>query len=144
MTVVTGSKVSFEYTLTDDNGTKIDSSVGRDPLEYTHGEGQIVPGLERELEGMKIGESKEVTVSPEDGYGQRDPEAFAKVPKDKVPEASQAVGSMIQMQDPQGNVIQGIVAEDREEELVLDFNHPLAGMTLHFEVKILGVEEAAK
>ncbi|MCB0332078.1 MAG: peptidylprolyl isomerase [Bdellovibrionales bacterium] len=144
MTVTTGSKVSFEYTLKDDDGVQIDSSIGQDPLEYTHGAGQIVPGLERELEGMKIGENKEVTVAPKDGYGERTPDAFAKIPKENIPQDSQSVGSVLQMQDPQGNILQGVITEVRDDDLILDFNHPLAGKTLHFSVKIVGIEEAVK
>src|SRR5215510_11510958 len=79
--IETGSKVSLEYTLRDDDGKVLDSNKGRDPLTYVHGEQQIVPGLEKALDGMHAGEQKEVVLAPADGYGALDPQAVAEVPK---------------------------------------------------------------
>lgn len=140
MGVSAGKTVRFEYTLTHD-GKEIDGNVGREPLEYTHGEHQIIPGLEQQLEGMEVGDSKTVTVQPEDAYGMVDPEAFVEFPKDKVPDEAHKVGVTMSARDPEGNVLHPVVAEVKDSTVVLNFNHPLAGKTLVFEVKIVGVDD---
>jgi FKBP-type peptidyl-prolyl cis-trans isomerases 2 len=83
--IQTGSMVAFDYTLTDESGTVIDSSKGKEPMHYVHGKGQIIPGLEKELEGLPVGGEKKVTVKPEDGYGPVNPQAFQEIPKEKLP-----------------------------------------------------------
>lgn len=131
-----GSKVSIEYTLTLDDGTKVDSNVGGDPLEYTQGEGQIIPGLERELIGLAVGDAKEVRVVAKDGYGDIDPEALKEIDADQVPEDARTVGSMLMAQ---GHGAPIRVAEVRDDKIILDFNHPMAGKDLNFSVKVLGI-----
>lgn len=134
-----GSKVSFDYTLTVD-GEVVDSSDGRDPFTYTHGEGQIVPGLERNLEGLHVGDEKEVSVSPEEGYGVVDPNAFKDVPRSTLPpNVNIDPGMMLQAQNPNGNVITVKVIELKDDTVTIDFNHPLAGKTLDFQVKIVSI-----
>ncbi|MCB0328053.1 MAG: FKBP-type peptidyl-prolyl cis-trans isomerase [Bdellovibrionales bacterium] len=142
MTITEGSVVSFEYTLTDDAGNTIDTNVGGNPLEYTHGSGQIVIGLEKELEGLNKGDSKKVTVSPEEGYGVVEPKAFIDVPKEKVPTEAHNVGNAIQAVGQDGQPIMAVVSEVKEDAITLDFNHPLAGKNLHFDVKIIDVAAA--
>ncbi|MCF7875395.1 MAG: peptidylprolyl isomerase [Candidatus Omnitrophica bacterium] len=141
MAIEKGKKVSFDYTLTVD-GQVIDSSKEREPLSYVHGEGKIIPGLASELEGMKEGQEKIVKVSPEDAYGKENPEAFKEVPKSSLPkDLEPKAGMMLQMQGPEGQAVPVKVAEVKDEEVVLDLNHPLAGKTLKFDVKVISVEQ---
>jgi FKBP-type peptidyl-prolyl cis-trans isomerase SlyD len=139
-----GSMVRLEYTLKDEAGKVLDSNTGRDPLTYTHGEQQIVPGLERALTGMRAGEAKQVTVKPEDGYGPLDPAAETEVPKDLLPPDARAVGAQLLARTGEGEMMLVRVKEVKEATVILDLNHPLAGKTLHFEVKVLGVEPPKK
>ena len=135
-----GRTVSLEYTLKLDDGTTADSNVGGEPLVYQQGGGQILPALEKELEGMRIEESRQVTLSPEKGYGAVDPELFQEVETSLVPEDARSAGTQLVSEDNAGNRRLIRVHEVREEKTVIDFNHPLAGQTLHFDVKVLSVE----
>lgn len=143
MTISDGQTISMEYTLTLENKEVIDTNVGGEPLKFTQGAHQIIPGLERELEGMKKGESKQVTVAPELGYGPHNPEALKEVPIDQIPADARKVGLQLKGKDGQGRMVHPIVAEVREKVVVLDFNHPLAGQTLYFDIKILDIEAAS-
>lgn len=140
MTISNGCRVSLEYTLTLDDGTIVDSNVDGEPLTYTHGEGQIIPGLERALDGLASGAEESVAVAAEDGYGPMQPEAIQEVPLDRIPEGARQVGAGLQGETAEGAVVQARVTEVKDETVVVDFNHPLAGKTLHFAVKVLGVE----
>jgi FKBP-type peptidyl-prolyl cis-trans isomerase SlyD len=142
-TVQEGSLVSIEYTLTDETGTVIDSSVGKEPLTYIHGAGQIVRGLEQELTGLKVGDQKKVQVKPEDGYGLPDPNARQEIPKDKLPPDAQKVGAMLMTKGPEGQPIALRVHEVKDKTIVVDFNHPLAGKTLNFDVKVKDIKAAS-
>jgi FKBP-type peptidyl-prolyl cis-trans isomerase SlyD len=143
-TVEAGSKVSIEYTLRDDAGMVIDSNQGRPPLTYVQGRQEIVPGLERALNGMHAGEEKQVTVPPADAYGDVDPAAVAEVPKDLVPADARVAGTELMARGPQGASRLVRVKEVREGTVLLDLNHPLAGKTLFFSIKVLGVEPPGK
>lgn len=138
-----GSIVSIEYTLTDDTGKVVDSNVGKEPLTYLHGSGQIVPGLEKELTGLKVGDQKKIVVKPEDGY-RPDPNAFQEIPKDKLPREAQKVGTMLATKGPQGQTIAMRVHEVKEKTVVVDFNNPLAGKTLNFDVKVMEIQSASR
>ena len=131
-----GSIVSIEYTLRDDSGNVIDTNVGKEPLTFMEGAGQIVKGLERELSGMKVGEQKKIQVKPEDGYGLLDKDAFHEIPREKVPPEGQKPGAMLMTKAPDGRTIPIRVHEVKEKTVVVDLNHPLAGKTLNFDVKI--------
>ncbi|NPA93435.1 MAG: peptidylprolyl isomerase [Chloroflexi bacterium] len=136
--------VSLEYTLTVD-GEVVDSSEGHGPIEYIQGKGQIIPGLEKEVYGMAVGESKEVVVSPAEGYGEENPEAFVEVPKSEFPpEIPLEVGTPLQLRDQQGQVFDATIAEVKENTVLLNFNHPLAGKTLTFQIKVVGVRPATQ
>lgn len=137
--VETGKQVSIEYTLTLEDGTKVDTNVGGEPLVFEQGAGQIVPGLEEELAGLEEGDSKKVTVGPEKAYGPVDPNAFQEVEAEKVPEDARKEGTVLLARDAQGNGRQVRVHEVKDESVVIDFNHPLAGQTLTFDVKVLDV-----
>ncbi|WP_428074571.1 FKBP-type peptidyl-prolyl cis-trans isomerase [Candidatus Avelusimicrobium aviculae] len=130
-----GSKAKFDYTLTVD-GKVADTSSGRGPLEYTHGAGMIIPGLEKELAGMNVGDKKTVTVKPEEGYGLVREDAIKRVPKEAVSNAEELkVGDMVGASNGE-HTFRAIVKEIGEKEITLDFNHPLAGKELVFEVEI--------
>ena len=132
-----GSIVSIEYKLTLDDGTEVDTNVGKEPLVYTQGEGQIIAGLEKEMIGLALGDTKTVEVSAEDGYGDVKPEALREVESDQVPEDARKEGALL-MAEGHGAPIR--VHEVREDKIVLDFNHPLAGQSLNFDVKVISVE----
>ena len=138
--VQAGSAVSFDYTLTDDEGKVIDSSKDKQPMIYTHGKGEIIPGLEKELAGMAVGAEKKVKVKPEEGYGPIDPQAFQEIPKAKLPPEALKVGTVLMAQGPQGQGIPVRVQEIKENTVIMDFNHPLAGKTLSFDVKITDIK----
>ena len=144
MTISKDKQVSIEYTLKLDDDSVVDTNVKGDPLTFVFGSGKIIPGLEKELEGMKVGDNKKVTVSPEEGYGESNPKALVEVEKDKIPEGALKVGAMLQGQSAEGAEVYARVSEVRESTVVLDHNHPLAGKTLHFDVKITGVSDAPK
>lgn len=139
-TIQNGSKVAFDYTLTVDEKV-VDSSEGKGPLEYTQGDGKMIPGLTKQLEGMKAGDEKTIVVKPEDAYGNPNPEGFKEIPITAVPkDVKPEVGMMLQMQDEQGQVFPAKVTEVKKESIMIDLNHPLAGKTLTFKVKIVSVK----
>ena len=138
--IESGRTVAIEYTLKLDDGTVADSNVGGEPLKYTQGEGQILPSLEKELEGMGEGDSRSVRLSAEDGYGDVNPEFFREVPEDSVPEDARKIGQVLYGEGPNGQPFQVRVHEVREEIIVLDLNHPLAGEALNFDVTVVSVE----
>jgi FKBP-type peptidyl-prolyl cis-trans isomerase SlyD len=135
------SIVSIEYTLRDDSGKVVDSNVGKEPLIYLHGSGQIVRGLEKGLTGLKVGDQKKIVVKPEEGYPSN-PNAFQEIPKDKLPAEAQKVGTMLATKGPQGETIAMRVHEVKDKTIVVDFNHPLAGKTLNFDVKVMDIRAA--
>jgi FKBP-type peptidyl-prolyl cis-trans isomerase SlyD len=139
-----GSRVALEYTLSDESGKVIESNRGKEPMSYIHGKGQIIPGLEKELSGMKVGEEKKVQVKPEDGYGPVNPEAFQEISKDKLPPEALKIGTMLMAQGPQGQGIPARVHEIKDNTVIMDFNHPMAGKTLSFDIKISEIKTAEK
>jgi FKBP-type peptidyl-prolyl cis-trans isomerase SlyD len=133
----------MEYTLTVDDEV-IDTSEGSEPIEFLQGHGNIIPGLERALYGMSLGESKTVVVEATDGYGEADPEDYADLPrKDFPPQIPLEIGTELQLRDRSGKVLEARIAAVSEETVRLDFNHPLAGKQLHFEVKVVGLRAAS-
>jgi FKBP-type peptidyl-prolyl cis-trans isomerase SlyD len=137
-----GSIVSIQYTLTDETGKVIESNVGKEPLTYVQGAGQIVKGLEREMNGLKIGDQKTVEVKPQDGYGVRDPKALQEVLREKIPPEAQHVGAMLMTKAPDGRSIPMRVNELKDKTVIVDFNHPLAGKTLTFDIKVTDIKAA--
>jgi FKBP-type peptidyl-prolyl cis-trans isomerase SlyD len=136
-----GQVVSMDYTLHVD-GEMMDTSSGHEPLEFLQGAGNIIPGLEQELYGMAVGESKKVIVQPEDGYGVLDPEAFIDVPKDQFPaDVPLEEGVEIQVTNQDGQAMSARIDSVSADSVKLDFNHPLAGKELHFDVKVVGLRE---
>ncbi|MCW5799495.1 MAG: FKBP-type peptidyl-prolyl cis-trans isomerase [Nitrospira sp.] len=140
MHVSRGDVVSVEYIIRLDDEQIIDTTVGEAPLVYTHGQNEILRGLEAGLEGMAIGAVKRVTVAPVDGYGETHPEGFFEVRKDRVPLEAQRVGAKLETTAPDGRVVFPYVAAIKPEVIVLDLNHPLAGKTLVFEVRVIDIQ----
>lgn len=140
--IVEGSIVSIEYTLTDDAGAVIDSNVDKEPLTYVQGAGQIVGGLEKELIGLKTGDQKQVQVKPEEGYGMPSKQAFQEFPRETIPAEAQKSGATLMAKGQDGRAIPMRVHEVKEKTVVVDFNHPLAGKTLNFDVKIKDIRAA--
>jgi FKBP-type peptidyl-prolyl cis-trans isomerase SlyD len=138
-----GTVVSLQYTLSGEDGKTIESNKGKEPLKYTQGSRQIVPGLEKNLTGMKMGEEKRVKVNPEEGYGPVDPKGFQEFPKDKIPSEGLKVGAVLTARGPQGQQVPVRVHEIKEKTVVLDLNHPMAGKTLVFDVKVLDIQPAS-
>lgn len=135
-----GSKVAFDYMLTVD-GKIVDSSQARGPLEYTQGDGKMIPGLTKELEGMKAGDEKTFSVKPEEAYGNPDPAGIKEMPLSSVPkDIKPEVGMVLQMQDQSGQSFPARIIKITENSIVMDLNHPLAGKTLTFKVRIVSVK----
>ena len=132
--------VTFHYSLRDAEGNILDSSDESDPLTYLHGEGNIVPGLEKALEGKQPGDEVKATVTPEEGYGMRDDGNVRNVPRRKL-QGKIEPGMRVRLQTDQGP-ISALVTAVSGDYVTIDANHPLAGMTLHFEVKITDVRDA--
>ncbi|MCC5989390.1 MAG: peptidylprolyl isomerase [Pararhodobacter sp.] len=136
----TGDTVHFHYTGTLDDGTVFDSSEGREPLSFTLGAGQIIPGLDNAIDGMAVGEQKTVTVAADEAYGPWQPEARQAIPRDQIPpHIPVEPGTQLQMQAPSGEPIPVVVAEVSDAEVVLDANHPLAGKDLTFAVEVVAI-----
>jgi FKBP-type peptidyl-prolyl cis-trans isomerase SlyD len=136
--------VSLEYILKLDDGEEVDRSDSGSPLQFVQGHGQVISGLEDALYGMVIGEVRDVVVEPEDGYGHYDSENVVAVSRESFPdELELEEGMQIYVRDSEtGTSHEATVSEVLEETVVLDFNHPLAGETLHFRVKVNGLREA--
>ena len=137
-----GQVVLMEYTLKVD-GRVAATTEGQEPLEYVHGAGAILPGLERELTGLGIGESKQVVVAAADAYGEVDERAFMDVPHDQLPkDALIEYGTVLQLKDQNGQWVNARITHVKDRTVRLDFNHPLAGKKLHFAVKVIGIRDA--
>ena len=135
-----GSVVRFEYILSGENGEVIESNKGKDPVTYTHGQHEVIPGLEKELSGMKVNEEKNICLQPEEAYGRVDPKGFKEVPKTEIPAAAIEVGTPLSACSSEGEDVIIRVHEVKQKTVILDFNHPLAGKTLNFDVKVIDIE----
>lgn len=134
--------VAFHYTLTDDAGAVLDSSRDRQPLAYLHGQGNIVPGLEKALDGRAEGDSFKVDVAPEHGYGGRNESLVQTIPRGVFQDVEEIrPGMRFQAKGPQGEMSVVVTAVEGDR-VTVDGNHPLADKTLHFDVEITTVREA--
>lgn len=140
-TVQKGNQIKVHYTGTFDNGEKFDSSYDRnEPIEFTVGAGQMIPGFDQAVEGMAIDEEKKVRLESKDAYGEKNPELMIPFPKSNMPaDMNPKVGDQLTLQNPQGQPVPVVVAEVQEENLILDANHPMAGQDLNFEIKIVSI-----
>ena len=135
-----GDTVKIHYTGTLDDGTQFDSSAGRDPLEFEVGSGQVIPGFDKAVEGMGVGESRKVNIAADDAYGPRHDQMVQEVPRTALPEGLEPVeGMTLQAQNQQGQAMQLTVTAVSEETITVDGNHPLAGKALNFEIELVEI-----
>lgn len=138
--VKSGDVVRIHYTGKLADGTEFDSSAGREPLEFQVGAGQIIPGLERRVEGMTVGEKETVTVPADDAYGPRDEAQVQTLPRTALPEGMDvSVGTRLQASTQDGRQIALTVVDLNEEQVTVDANHPLAGQDLVFDVEVVEI-----
>ena len=134
-----GKQVAIEYSVFSDDNTQIDTNIGKDPLVFLFGSHQILPALEEALRGLEVGDSKKVILDPDSAYGDINPQAYKKVEAKLIPEDLRFEGALLVGSDEQfGEMLIRVDSLDGEQ-VVLDFNHPLAGKTLKFDVKVLDI-----
>lgn len=139
--VKSGDNVSIHYTGTLADGSVFDSSEGRDPLQFEVGSGQIIPGLDKALPGMTVGEKKQVDVPADEAYGQPMDEARQSIPRDQIPaDIPLELGTRLQMQTADGQAVPVVVTELSDESVTLDANHPLAGQDLTFNIELVAID----
>lgn len=146
MKIQKNAVVNMHYTVTTDTGDTIDSSAGAEPLAFIQGLGMLIPGLEKQLEGKEKGFKESLKVVAKEAYGERNDEAIYTVPKSGFkPENDEEliIGMEVQLESEQGPVL-AFVSEIKEEDVVLDLNHPLAGYDLNFDVEVIEVREASE
>ena len=139
-----GDTVAIHYTGTLLDGSTFDSSEGREPLEFEVGSGMIIPGLDRAMPGMEVGDKKIAKIACEDAYGPLNPEMRQAVPREGIPaDIPLEVGTQLQMQTPDGQAMPVMVVEVDEATVLLDANHPLAGKDLQFDIEVVSIKPAA-
>ena len=132
-----GKKIRIAYDLTVD-GKLVKSVYATKPLQYIHGKKEILPGLEKALQGLKLGDRRAIDLSPKNGYGVENPASIMEMPKKRFPKRDHFIGK--EMRSLKDGKYLATVKEVRKETLVLNFNHPLAGKTLHYDVVVVGIE----
>jgi FKBP-type peptidyl-prolyl cis-trans isomerase SlpA len=136
-----GTKITLHFALQLDNGDMVDSNFERDPAIFTVGDGNLLPGFEKALFGMLEGEHKTLVIKPEDGFGQRNPNNIQEIARSQFsPDLELSEGLMLSFADAQKTELPGVVQRFDDEVVVVDFNHPLAGRDILFEVAILKIE----
>jgi len=140
-----GDTVKIHYKGTLDDGTQFDSSEDRDPLEFELGSGQVIPGFDTAVEGMSVGESKNVRLEPEEAYGPRHDQLVQEVERNVLPDdLDPKEGMALQSQSPEGQVMQLMVTAVSETTITLDANHPLAGQALSFEIELVDIDSPSR
>lgn len=135
-----GDTVRIHYTGKLEDGTMFDSSAGRDPLEFELGTGQVIPGFDNAVDGMNVGESKNVVIPPDQAYGDRHEQLIQAVPRSALPgEIKPEVGMQLQSQSPDGQVMMLSITEVADDTVTVDGNHPLAGQTLNFDIELVEI-----
>lgn len=135
-----GKQVQIEYSVFLEDGTPIDTNVGQEPLSYQHGTQQLLPALEEELNGLDVGDQKQIVLEPDRAYGPILEEAFKEVDATAIPENLRFEGAVLGVQDDTGQEYRIRIHELKGDKVVVDFNHPLAGQTLKFDIKVVGVQ----
>jgi|TARA_B100000315_G_C14506251_1_gene554748 FKBP-type peptidyl-prolyl cis-trans isomerase 2 len=136
-----GDTVKVHYTGTLEDGTTFDTSVGREPLEFTLGEGRVIPGFEEVVKGMQVGQSKTVTIPPERAYGLRLDDLVLVIEREQLPEnLDPEVGQQLQMQQADARTTVVVVTDVSETTITVDANHPLAGKGLTFEIELVEIK----
>jgi peptidylprolyl isomerase len=139
-----GDTVAIHYTGTLEDGSEFDSSADRDPLQFTLGSGQVIPGFEKAVEGMAVGDSKSVTIPVEDAYGPRHDEMVQDVPRTALPDdIDPEEGMMLQAKDQGGQVMNLTVTAISDDAITVDGNHPLAGKALNFDIELVNISDSA-
>ena len=133
-----GTKVKVHYTGTLNDGKVFDSSEGREPLEFTIGENQVIPGFEDGVKSMKLNQEKTIKIKPNEAYGEVNQQLIISVPRKKFPKEIEANGRLI-LKGPQGQSIPAIIKEVKDNIVIIDLNHPLAGKEITFNVKVVGI-----
>jgi len=142
MPVEKGNRVKVEYTGTFDDGTVFDASEKHGkPLEFEAGGKQVIKGFDDALIGMEKGQEKQIKLAPKDAYGDPNPELVKKVPRDKLPEGELKPGMMLGVGLPTGQQVPAMITEVSDSEVTIDLNHPLAGKTLNFKIKVVDIAE---
>jgi peptidylprolyl isomerase len=135
-----GDSVKIHYTGTLDDGTQFDSSAGRDPLEFELGSGQVIPGFDKAVDGMSVGDRKSVNIPAEDAYGVHHQQMVQDVPRDALPaEMEPAKGMSLQAEGPDGQAFNLVITAIQEETITVDGNHPLAGKALNFDLELVSI-----
>ncbi|MFP4111776.1 MAG: peptidylprolyl isomerase [Candidatus Woesearchaeota archaeon] len=142
MAVKKGDKIKVEYTGKLEDGTVFDSSEKHGkPLEFTVGEGKLIKGFDEAVVGMEKDQQKQVKIAPENAYGQKNPQLMSKIPKDQFPaDKTPQNGMVVVLSTPEGKQVPAVIAEVGENDVTVDLNHPLAGKTLVFEIKVVEIE----
>lgn len=141
-TVEEGAFVSVSYKGTLENGEQFDSSEGRPPLEFKVGGGQMIKGFDAQVRGMSLNEKKEFTLAPEEAYGERNEEHQHEFPRAEIPaEITPEVGQTLALTTPQGQQIPARIIAVDDEKVTFDLNHPLAGLSLTFEIEVVGISD---
>ena len=133
---------SIEYTVKNSKGEVVDSNKGQAPLEFVAGKGQIIPGLEKEVEKMEVGEEKTIKVPAAEAYGEYNPEMVQELPRDQFQGIELQKGMTLYGQTPDGQTIAVTVKDFDDQKVIIDYNHPLAGEDLTFDVKVISKREA--
>jgi len=139
-----GDSVRIHYTGKLEDGTQFDSSAGRDPLEFAVGNGDVIPGVDKAVEGMAVGESKAVTIEPEEAYGPRHEQLVQDVPKSALPDdIDPTVGMQLQGETADGQAMRLVITGIADDTVTVDGNHPLAGQSLEFDIELVEIVAAA-
>lgn len=133
-----GDKVQVHYTGTLDDGTVFDSSEGKEPLEFTIGENRVIAGFENGIKGMNLNDEKTIKIEAKEAYGERDERMVVSVPRSKFPPKIEAGGQLL-LKSPEGQRIPAKIKEVKDNEVIIDLNHTLAGKELNFKIKIVGI-----
>ncbi|MCK5283182.1 MAG: peptidylprolyl isomerase [Nanoarchaeota archaeon] len=140
MSIKKGDKIKVEYTGTLDDGKVFDTSEGKKPLEFEVGSAQIIKGFDEAVVGMKKGEKKEITVKPEEAYGNPNMELIKKVPREQLPKDTELKpGMVLLLKSHSGHQFPATIIEVTDKEVTIDLNHPLAGKTIHFKLEIVDI-----
>jgi peptidylprolyl isomerase len=135
-----GDMVKVQYTGMLDDGTVFDKSKDEEPLEFTVGIGQIIPGFDSAIEGMKLNEEKKITIKAEDAYGSKDETLIMKFPRTSLPgNFTPEKGTVIELKGQDGRTIPATITEVTQNDIAVDLNHPMAGEDLTFDIKVVGV-----
>ena len=139
-----GDTVRIHYTGTLNDGTQFDSSSGREPLEFTIGSGQVIPGFEKAVEGMAVGDSKSVNIPADQAYGARHEQMIQDVPRSALPDDLEPVeGMALRAQGQDGRLVNLTVTSVQEDSITVDGNHPLAGQALNFDIQLVDIARPA-